>query len=107
MNLNEYSEFVRSIDLYPSPKPSLHANGLAGETGEVCDKIKKIFRDDDGYLNAESATAIAKELGDVMWYVVALCNDIGFSPEVVINMNVEKLNSRKERGVLTGSGDNR
>lgn len=76
--------------------------GLADEAGEVVGKIKKIFRD-----NTLDKEAIAKELGDVYWYLAGICNFLGYSPEEVMYMNWEKLASRQERGVLGGSGDNR
>lgn len=76
--------------------------GLAGETGEVIEKIKKILR--DGTYDEEN---IVKELGDVVYYWARLCRFFGKQPSEVIAANVDKLESRKARGVLRGSGDNR
>ena len=50
---------------------------------------------------------IAKEIGDVLYYIAALCSDLDISMETVAQMNKEKLWSRFERGTLHGSGDNR
>jgi NTP pyrophosphatase (non-canonical NTP hydrolase) len=77
--------------------------GLVGEAGEVAEKIKKLIRDDTRFSNAE----IIKELGDVVFYITALANYYGSTLDDVLETNVEKLNSREERGTLGGSGDNR
>lgn len=81
--------------------------GLAGESGEVADKVKKILRDKGGDFTDEDKGEIAKELGDVLWYIanVALYLDIPLSE--VAKMNIDKLESRKKRGKLSGRGDNR
>jgi NTP pyrophosphatase (non-canonical NTP hydrolase) len=76
------------------------ALGLAGEAGEVANKVKKLMRDSKEY-------DIAGEIGDVLWYVAALCSDLGLDMDTVATKNLNKLNSRKNRGVLGGSGDNR
>ena len=80
-----------------------NALGLLGEAGEVAEKIKKKFRDN----NRIEPKEIVKELGDVLFYTVALANFYGYSLEEIIEINVDKLDSREERGVLQGSGDNR
>lgn len=85
---------------------SYTALGL-GETGEVQGKVKKILRDSEGVISNEIRTEIGKELGDVLWYVARLADELGLSLELIAQKNLDKLNSRKERGVLTGSGDNR
>ena len=83
------------------------ALGLAGETGEVVEKIKKLFRDDNGVLSVERRTDIEKELGDVLWYLTQIATDAGITLEDVAKGNLEKLFSRKARGKITGDGDNR
>jgi NTP pyrophosphatase (non-canonical NTP hydrolase) len=82
-------------------------SGLAGETGEVCEKIKKIIRDSGGTITEEAKQAIGKELGDQMWYQAQLATLLGLDLGEIAAGNLEKLRSRKERGVLSGSGDNR
>mgnify|MGYP003121928485 FL=1 len=77
--------------------------GLVGEAGEVAEKLKKSLRD-GAVLDKEG---MIKELGDVLFYVAACANFYGSTLEKVANLNMKKLNSRKERGVLQGSGDNR
>lgn len=83
--------------------------GLVGEAGEVAEKVKKLFRDQND--NPEHLKTfkqeITKELGDVLWYVAALSDDLGINLDDVLQQNFEKLSSRKERDKLIGSGDNR
>jgi NTP pyrophosphatase (non-canonical NTP hydrolase) len=76
--------------------------GLCGESGEVAEKVKKQVR--DGVFNRHE---VAKELGDVLWYLANICNDIGYSLEEVADLNITKLSSRKERDAIKGNGDNR
>ena len=78
------------------------ALGLAGEAGEVANKIKKMLRDDDF-----DRSAIAEEIGDVLWYVAALSRDLNIDLHDIAMNNLEKLYGRKARGTLSGSGDKR
>lgn len=89
--------------------PSLLAQvlGLSGETGEIMEKFKKLIRDKQGVISDEDKKEILKELGDVLWYVNSISHLLGGSLEDVAASNLEKLKSRKDRGVLSGSGDNR
>lgn len=77
--------------------------GLVGEAGEVAEKIKKLIRDDTRFNDKD----ILKELGDVLFYTTALANFYGGNLKMVMQMNIEKLDSRQQRGTLGGSGDNR
>jgi NTP pyrophosphatase (non-canonical NTP hydrolase) len=109
MDLNTYQEQARSTAIYPNLGsniiyPSL---GLCGEAGEVAEKVKKIIRDDQGVITDVKRDQIAKELGDVMWYVSQLAAEIDYSLGDIAQLNLDKLFSRKERGVIQGSGDNR
>ncbi len=81
--------------------------GLAGEAGEVAEKVKKLIRDDAGVLGDERRAAIAKELGDVLWYVAQVATEAGLDLDEIAATNLEKLLSRAQRGVLQGSGDDR
>lgn len=108
MTFEEYQEKAVSLAIYGAGnKVTYPSLGLAGETGEVCEKVKKIFRDQDGVVTDQNRTELEKELGDVLWYLSALSRDLGLSLENVAQANLDKLFSRKERGVLQGSGDNR
>ena len=76
--------------------------GIAGEAGEVVEKIKKDIRDD--YRDPQ---AILKELGDVVFYAVRIAKYYGFKPSDILKANHEKLEGRVQRGTMRGSGDNR
>ena len=78
-----------------------------GEAGEVQGKIKKIIRDDGGVLGEATRIALAKEAGDLLWYVARLCSEISMPLATVAQMNLNKLADRRDRGVLGGSGDDR
>lgn len=84
--------------------PSL---GLSEEAGEVAGKFAKAVRDNNGVIDDERREAIIKELGDVTWFVAELCTLLNVSLEEVMVKNIEKLESRRERNVIHGSGDNR
>lgn len=100
----EYNEFVKSMKVYPEKHAIIYpALGLAGESGEITEKVKKWLRGDKEL----DKDALLSELGDPLWYITSLADDLGYTLQDVIDRNVEKLNSRKERGVLKGSGDNR
>ena len=81
--------------------------GISGESGEIAEKFKKIIRDKDSQVSEADKQELAKEIGDVLWYLAVLSNQLGFSFSDVAQQNLDKLQSRKKRGVLGGSGDNR
>jgi NTP pyrophosphatase (non-canonical NTP hydrolase) len=81
--------------------------GLASEAGEVAGKVKKIIRDNGGLMSDEKKAEIADELGDVLWYVARLAACLEIDLNDVASANLSKLNSRKERNVISGSGDKR
>jgi NTP pyrophosphatase (non-canonical NTP hydrolase) len=81
--------------------------GISGEAGEVSERIKKLIRDKDGDLSKLDIPDIQKEIGDVLWYLAVLSELLGISFDELAKSNLEKLASRKERGTLRGSGDNR
>ena len=109
MKLNEYQEQAKATAVYPAMgmNYSYPALGLVGEAGEVAEKIKKIIRDQDGKLTEGNKVEIGKELGDVLWYIAIMAEEMGITLQQVAEDNLAKLMSRKERGVLGGSGDNR
>lgn len=109
MKINEYQQEALRTAIYPARGENISypALGLTGEAGEVADKIKKIIRDQGGILTENNKVELAKELGDVMWYVASLAAELEYSLEEICEMNIEKLKGRTERGTLQGSGDNR
>lgn len=110
--MNDYQADTAHTAIYKW-KVIYPALGLANEAGEVSGKIKKLIRDDnvrfDGkiLLSDKQRADIGAELGDVLWYIASLARDLDISLNSIAAMNIEKLNSRKERGVIGGSGDNR
>ena len=86
---------------------SYPALGLASEVGEVLGILKKIYRDDEGWLTPTLKQKLELELGDVLWYVAALAADLGLSLGEIAEKNIAKLHGRRERGTLQGSGDDR
>ncbi|MBI2473756.1 nucleoside triphosphate pyrophosphohydrolase family protein [Candidatus Uhrbacteria bacterium] len=109
MNFEEYQAKAATTALYPNQGRNLYypALGLGGETGEVLNKIKKIMRDHQGEVTDEFREVLKQELGDVLWYVAALAGELRLDLDDIAQANIEKLFSRKERGVIQGSGDNR
>lgn len=103
MNLDEYQKLAATT-VSPNIEGNLYyfALGLAGESGEVADKIKKSLRD-----STLSADSLVLELGDVLWYVSQLANTIGYDLSEVAERNINKLSNRAERGVISGEGDER
>ena len=109
MNLNDYQKAaLRTAAPRDKKNEFLHlVLGLVGESGEIAEKIKKIIRDHDSDLGKVDVEDLKKELGDVMWYVAVLADYFDIPLDEVGETNIAKLASRKERGVLGGSGDNR
>jgi NTP pyrophosphatase (non-canonical NTP hydrolase) len=81
--------------------------GLNGESGEVAEKVKKIIRDKRSVVSDEDKQELAKEIGDVLWYLAVFADHLGITLGEVAQQNLDKLSSRKARGVLGGTGDNR
>lgn len=108
MTVNEYQAASLTTAVYPEDKRIIYpALGMCGEAGEVADKVKKVIRDNNQSFDTVRKIEIAKEIGDVLWYCATLANDLGFTLEAIAQININKLQSRKERGMLGGSGDNR
>lgn len=103
--LDEYAAWARTMwlsDKLEERDLTIMSLGLAGETGEVLELLKKRVR--DGNLDMVN---LKKELGDVIYYWVMLCNAFGLQPTEVMMTNVEKVEGRYARGTLQGSGDDR
>jgi NTP pyrophosphatase (non-canonical NTP hydrolase) len=80
---------------------------LASEAGEVAGKVSKMFRDEGGALTEQRKQEILLELGDVLYFVSAICTALDVPLEQVANMNLQKIASRMMRGKIGGDGDNR
>ena len=109
MDFNHYQEKARLTALYPNVgnNPIYPTLGLAGEAGEVADKVKKVIRDNKGVFDEDSRNAIKNELGDVLWYISQLSSELGYDLEDIATGNLDKLLSRFDRGVISGEGDDR
>ena len=109
MLISDYQELSRRTATYPGAGENLvyPTLGLAGEAGEVAEKVKKLLRDDGGVMSDERRAALAGELGDVLWYVAQVATEAGLDLEEIAQGNLDKLVSRQQRGVLSGSGDSR
>jgi NTP pyrophosphatase (non-canonical NTP hydrolase) len=104
----DYQRFSRRTAEYPREAWLAYpALGLAGEAGEVAEHAKKAIRDDGGEVTEERRAQISLELGDVLWYVSQIASELGLQLDVIARENLEKLFSRQDRGVLSGSGDYR
>ena len=109
MTFGEYQEKAKKTIEYPNVGdnyvyPTL---GLAGEAGELANKIKKIERDHAGIVTDEVRAGIASELGDLLWYIAALSTELGMNLETVAEANIQKLALRQQHGTLRGTGDGR
>ena len=110
MDIDEYQKSTEETAVYPQELPDCVGTellyvtlGLSGEVGEVSEKVKKAVREDDlAYLDD-----LEKELGDVFWYLVRVCEELYLDASDVCEKNRDKLLDRRERDVLTGEGDDR
>jgi len=114
MDFSEYQKKAITTDLFGGKPAAIDSHaflaqllGLIGETGEIAEKFKKIYRDKNGVFTDENRVEMTKELGDVLWYISVVSTYLGISLQDVADKNIEKLLSRKQRDVLKGSGDNR
>lgn len=109
MNFSEYQQRAKQTALYPDAGNNFiyPAMGLAGEAGEVINKVKKIFRDDNNIVTPSRREEISKELGDLLWYTAQLSTELGLSLDHVAQDNLVKLQKRQDLNLLSGSGDNR
>jgi len=108
MDFNGYQFEASNFRVYPDDAKIIYpALGIAGEAGEVANKVKKILRDSSGRMSEEVFLAIVDELEDVGWYIAAMCDDLGISMESVFTANLTKLYGREVAGTIQGSGDKR
>lgn len=107
--LNEYQKLASSTDTFGRDNEGLllRCLGLAGESGEVVDKVKKVFRDHDAIFTDEDREHILKEMGDVLWYLSTLADNLGYKLSDVAEANIEKIFNRRRNNTIHGSGDDR
>lgn len=109
MTFDEYQQAALRTSRAADQKDELlhRVLGLVGEAGEVAEKFKKLVRDHNTDLDKLDTDDMAKELGDVIWYVAVLADYLGLSFDDIANKNIAKLADRQKRGVIKGAGDNR
>ena len=104
MKFDEYQKFTRETAVYPKQKAFEYLIlGLCSEAGEVAGKLKKVIRGD----KVMDTEEIVSELGDVLWYVARIADELDVPLSRIARENNTKLLSRKERGVIKGDGDRR
>ena len=121
LGLNEYQKEAHKFADYVEPTvvdswnlqkgtevPYVYpAMGLAEEAGEVLGKFAKAIRDERGVISPERKLAIIGELGDCCWFIAELATLLEVDLADVMQGNLNKLESRRARGVIHGNGDNR
>lgn len=107
-DFNSYQRSASKTAIYPDEHRILYpALGLAGEAGEVANKVKKLVRDGPDNRPDDWREQIASEIGDVLWYCAALATDLNLTLGMIASQNEIKLSKRKEQGTIGGSGDTR
>ncbi len=111
MEFNEYQQLASRTALFNKPDKDyilmILCLGIAGESGEILEKVKHLMRDDKGEITPERRESIKKEIGDVLWYLSQLAKELDISFDEIAKANIEKTHSRLERGMLNSEGDNR
>ena len=114
MNLDDYQKTAAETAIYPGRKELAGlvycTLGLAGEAGELANKIKKLIRDGGGIMpvaGSVARAALVEELGDVLWYAAELASNFSLHLSDVAEANLDKLAARQRFGTLKGSGDER
>lgn len=120
LTLDDYQAISGETAIYPgrgTPVGLMYAGLGLGEAGEIQGKIKKIFRDDikrlidihneQYFYDVERVQSLSKELGDILWYVSQTATELGLSLGEIAQENIDKLQDRQKRNVLSGSGDDR
>lgn len=112
LSFSQYQRRAAATAFYPHLNEGGHPVAMAycvlklnGEAGEVAEAIGKFFRD-EGFImltNTQKKQMI-DELGDVLWYISALANELGVRLESIAAWNLEKLQARSERGPTLGAG---
>ncbi len=110
MNFDEYQKSAQqSVITHKDPlmNKTIWVLGISGEASEIAEKWKKIVAYHDGEITAGGKAELAKEMGDVLWYLAAFAESLDLSLQDIAENNIEKVLSRKARGVTKGKGDNR
>ena len=107
-DLDMYQKVALTTAIYPREQAIIYPTlGLTGEAGEVANKVKKIIRDGSDKNDDSLVSEIKSEIGDCLWYIAVLANDFNIKLSDIASDNLEKLEKRKQKGTIHGSGDNR
>lgn len=99
MTFDDYTKLVDTTVQYhgtPQERLSYVSIALAGEVGEYCNELKKVFRHGN-MPNIEQTTRMVYELGDVLWYLTRAAHELGTDLKTVASLNVSKLQQRYSR----------
>jgi NTP pyrophosphatase (non-canonical NTP hydrolase) len=109
MDLNHYQKLAARFNVIKDAKyqPISYTLGLAGESGEVAEMVKKAIRNYDGDFSRLDTKDLTQELGDVLWYVAMLAAAFDIALDDVAAANLQKLTNRQKRGVIKGVGETR
>jgi NTP pyrophosphatase (non-canonical NTP hydrolase) len=107
-DLDMYQQVAKTTAIYPREQAIIYPTlGLTGEAGEVANKVKKIIRDGTNKNDEGLVQDLSAEIGDCLWYIAVLADDIGCKLSDIANTNLIKLENRKKKGTIHGSGDKR
>ena len=107
-DLDMYQKVALTTAIYPREQAIIYPTlGLTGEAGEVANKVKKIIRDGSDSKDEKLVSEIKAEIGDCLWYIAVLASDFDIKLSDIASANLEKLEKRKEKGTIHGSGDDR
>lgn len=120
MTLEKYQKQAMNTCLPTCNNFSYMLLNLVGEVGELASKVAKAIRKGEATITGdqlrhpstrridnELEEAMMLEAGDILWQLAGLCSVMGWDLEEVARMNLDKLASRQQRGVIDGNGDNR
>ena len=110
MTFDEYQKQAKKtmvIEINPLMDKTLWVLGINGEAGEIAEKWKKIIAYDNAEISTTRKAEMAKEMGDVLWYLSAFATSLDLSLQDIAENNIQKVHSRKDRGAIPGKGDNR
>lgn len=106
MELNDFQELCTTTAVYPKDNGIEYcALGLVSEAGEIAGKMKKFLRGD--FPIDVLIDGMYKELGDVLWYVAMLAEELDVPLDELAEGVLSKLQARKKAGTIKGDGDNR
>lgn len=121
MKFSDYQEKTKTTSIYNRHAHELAYNGTKrenenifklayaslglGEAGEIQNKVKKVLRGD--YTIDSIKGQLRSEIGDLLWYIAALCRELNLNMDEVVEHNLEKLRFRALRNQIQGGGDDR